>query len=226
MKNITVCSEVNTFLWHKLSFEEGSAEQEPLPHLPSICFPPHGLDILTWKGNRPQQKHTQAHSQWHTCARLHTTVRNVASISQNKVSLRSGGLKRDKTQQRTLCLVCNYWKNASTISRWHEHVTNAPQIWSKGLKKLKVRAKENPTILFVAAGPQSGLFTRSYILFCIFAGGELNPGLNTCLTSEIIAWITLFMLARIRDDTLIKTLVVLRFWHLPDILICKWKHRR
>lgn len=45
--------DMNThFLWHKLSSEGGSVQQELLTHLPSVRFPLRCLDFLTWKRNR------------------------------------------------------------------------------------------------------------------------------------------------------------------------------
>lgn len=162
MKKITVCREVNT-QWHKLSFEGGSAKQEPLAHLPSICFPPHWLNILTWKGNQLEQKHNpSAFTATHTCARIHAAVRKTwLSLAKNKSVYSEWRIKKKPKTTRTL------------FDYREERI--------KSLALARQIHGKRPSCLFMAAKPQSGcffFFTRSNILFCIFVGGGAQLGLS------------------------------------------------
>lgn len=86
--------------------------------------------------------HPSTFTKTHTCARLHTTVRSVAFISQNisQVSLRSRGLKKNKKKQNNnnrnyiWCLI---------MGKTHQHTgvgTTAWQIRRRfGVKELKTQ---------------------------------------------------------------------------------------
>lgn len=71
--------------------------------------------------------HPSTFTKTHTCARLHTTVRSVAFISQNKVSLRSRGLKK-KTKKKNQNNNRNYiW--CLTVGKTHQHAGVGTTAW-------------------------------------------------------------------------------------------------
>lgn len=163
--------------------------------------------------------HPSTFAKTHACARLHTTVRSVAFISQNKVSLWSRGIKKKQKKNQNnrnyiWCLIV--WKNASTRWSWHDRMTNTSQIWGKELKTQdgtqKVRAKkENPTFLFLAAEPQSGFYEKLHPV--LHLGGRRSSA-----RVLLLAWqrrglprLHFFIPTKIRRDTL-KTLAVLHLW--------------
>lgn len=186
-------------LWHKLSFEEGSAEQEPLPHLPSICFPPHWLDILTWKGNQSEQN-TQAHWQRHTHVPAFTP-RCVAWLSLAKIKCLFGA-EDQKKQKKNQNNNRNYiW--CLIVGKTHQHAGVGTTAWQirrrfgeKSSKHRTARRKWGQK----RKSHNSVLGSRTTIRFLREATScsaslwaeELSTGFATCLTTKGIASITLF----------------------------------
>lgn len=125
------------------------------------------------KGKSIRAKHPSTFTKTHTCARLHTTVRGVAFISQNKVSLWSRGLKKKTEQQQKLYLMSNCGEkriNTQELARPHDkYVADlGKRAQNTGRHAESEGKKENPTILFLAAEPQSGFYEK------------LHPVLHLC----------------------------------------------
>lgn len=75
----------------------------------------------------------------------------------------------------------NYGKNASTHWSWHDRMTNTSQIWGKRAQNTGRQAesegkKENPTILFLAAEPQSGFLREATSCSASLWAEELSTG--------------------------------------------------
>lgn len=67
--------------------------------------------------------HPSTFTKAHTCARLHTTVRSVAFISQNKVSLRSRGLKKEQNDNNRNYIWC------LIVGKTHQHAGVGTAAW-------------------------------------------------------------------------------------------------
>lgn len=179
MKNTAVCREVNVLCDTNFPLRREVPSRNRYHIFPQYASLRTGSTSWHEREINRSKKHTQAHIQWHTCARLYTTVRNVASISQNKVSFQSGGLKRDKKNNNIRCVWCVITAAMHQQSRLGTTVLQIRGRFGEKSSQSTEWGQKKKKIPEFCAWQQNHnqVFTRSNILFCIVVGGGAQLGL-------------------------------------------------